>query len=181
MMLMKSEHENSPLTLSSKLPDTVVDELHRMASCYMHRENAGHTLQATALVNEAYLKLASHPLVVNDKQHFLALAAKQMRHVLVDHAREKSAQKRGGELLMVTLNESAGVAANQVNELIYLDELLQQLTQFDPRGAHIFELKLFSALTNPEIAELLQLSLTTVERDLKAAKAWLKTQWAAHQ
>ena len=159
---------------SGSLDVTIFLELRRIANHYMHLENAGHTLQATALVNEAYLKLSSHPLQLNDKKHFLALAAKQMRHILVDHARKKSAQKRGGDVLMVTLNESVGIASDHLNELIYLDELLSELAEFDPRGTQIFELKLFSALTNQEIADLLVLSLATVERDLKATKAWLK-------
>jgi RNA polymerase sigma-70 factor, ECF subfamily len=163
------EHQLEPLD------EKIIIELHRIASHYMQREQAGHTLQATALVNEAYLKLVSHPLQVNDKNHFLALAAKQMRHILVDHARQKSAQKRGRDQFNVTLNEAAGIVSNHINELIYIDELLLELAKFDPRGAQIFEIKLFSALSNQDIADTLQVSLTTVERDVKAAKAWLRT------
>lgn len=172
MAYEKNQHQAKPL---EPLDEKIIFELHRIASHYMRREHAGHTLQATALVNEAYLKLMSHPLQVNDKNHFLALAAKQMRHILVDHARQKSAQKRGGDQLNVSLNESVGVVSNHINELIYIDELLLELAKFDPRGAQIFEIRLFSALSNQEIADTLQLSLTTVERDIKATKAWFKT------
>lgn len=161
---------------SQWLAENLLHELHRLANYYMHNERPGHTLQATALVNEAYIKLCNDGLTINDKQHFFALAAQQMRRILVDHARQKSAQKRGGDCLMVTLNHSMGVVAEQSSDLVYLDELLTQLAKFDPRGAQILELKLFTAMNNSEIANILALSLTTVERDIKAVKAWISSQ-----
>ncbi|MBT1451874.1 sigma-70 family RNA polymerase sigma factor [Glaciecola sp. XM2] len=167
-------------SLPTALQSVMLEELHRIAARFMHSEQQGHTLQATALVNEAYLKLADKTMHIADKKHFIAIAAQQMRRILVDHARQKHADKRGGKQQKVTLLEQPadiqpGIGHEHI-ELIYIDELLHQLAAFDPRAAHIFELKLFSMLTHPEIAEVLGLSVATIERDIQAAKAWLKIQ-----
>jgi RNA polymerase sigma factor (TIGR02999 family) len=152
----------------------LIGELHRVAKHYMYNENAGHTLQATALVNEAYVKLAGKSIEVTNKSHFIALAARQMRRILVDHARQKVASKRGGQAVQITLAGVAGDDDNEIIELIYIDKLLKQLASFDSRAAQVYELRLFSALTNPEIALIMGISLATVERDAKISKAWLK-------
>ena len=167
-------------SLPTELQALMLEELHRIAVRFMYSEQQGHTLQATALVNEAYLKLADKTMHIADKKHFVAIAAQQMRRILVDHARQKNADKRGGKQHKVTLLEQPSDMQSSIGhdhvELIYIDKLLHQLSSFDPRAAHIFELKLFSMLSHPEIAEVLGLSLATIERDVQAAKAWLKIQ-----
>ena len=173
---MSNQFAQSIKDLPNDLQSSLLDELNRIARRYMQAERAGHTLQATALVNEAYINLAEKSIMVSDKNHFIALAAQKMRRILVDHARAKIAAKRGSMPIMVTLAEQAIDNSNDNINLIYLDQLLSQLAEFDERGASIFELKMFSSITNDEIADLLSISVATVERDLKAAKAWLKTQ-----
>lgn len=164
--------------LPADMQSALLAQLNQIAHRYMQAEYAGHTLQATALVNEVYVNMAGKNINVDSKSHFIALAAQKMRRILVDHARAKTSAKRGNRPLMVTLAEAVNQDDNiNINiELIYLDKLLIQLSKFDQRAAHIFELKLFSSLTNDEIANVLALSHATVERDLKAAKAWLKHQ-----
>ncbi|MEP4890915.1 MAG: ECF-type sigma factor [Aliiglaciecola sp.] len=167
-------------SLPPDMQSLMLAELHRIASRFMGAEQQGHTLQATALVNEAYVKLADKSMNITDKQHFIAIAAQQMRRILVDHAREKHATKRGGKQIKVTLADQQGDEALFSNqdqvELMYIDKLLSQLASFDQRASQIFELKLFSMLTHAEIADLLELSVPTVERDIQAAKAWFKVQ-----
>ncbi|MEP1448230.1 MAG: ECF-type sigma factor [Paraglaciecola sp.] len=178
-----STFSNKIESLPTEIQSLVLEELHRIASRFMRGEQQGHTLQATALVNEAYLKLANKTMHVVDKKHFTAIAAQQMRRILVDHAREKNAAKRGGNQVKVTLVDHHGdinaLCGHNQLELIYIDELLNQLATFDSRASQIFELKLFSMLSHPDIAELLQLSLATIERDIQAAKAWFKVQLQA--
>lgn len=156
----------------------ILDELHKLASYYMSRENAGHTLQATALVNEAYLKLVSMDVDWKDRGHFYAIAAKQMRHILVDHARAKAATKRGGEMVRVDLDEALEITADNITDLIYLDNLLNELELFDERSARIFELRLFSGLSNIDIAKVENLSVATVEREIRVARAWIQNELA---
>ncbi|WP_371192883.1 ECF-type sigma factor [Glaciecola sp. SC05] len=162
--------------LPAHMQSALLAELNQIAHRYMLAEHAGHTLQATALVNEVYVNMAGKNINVDSKSHFIALAAQNMRRILVDHARAKTSAKRGNRPIMVTLAEAINQADNHNIDLIYLDKLLIQLSNFDQRAAQIFELKLFSSLTNDEIAKVLALSNATVERDLKAAKAWLKHQ-----
>jgi RNA polymerase sigma factor (TIGR02999 family) len=162
--------------LPADMQTALLKELNRIARRYMQTEHAGHTLQATALVNEAYVNLAGKSIQVSDNSHFIALVAHKMRQILVDHARAKVSEKRGSRPIMVTLSGIASMDNNDNIDLIYLDELLTKLAEFDSRAAHIFELKMFSSITNDEVASLLEISLATVERDLKAAKAWLKIQ-----
>ncbi len=152
----------------------VYDELHLLASSYMRRERAGHTLQTTALVNEAYLKLGSDPDATwQNRLHFFAVAATVMRHILVDHARMRGSEKRGGGAEKISLDKAAAVSAERVVELLALDEALKDLAQFDPRQSQIVELRYFGGLTLDETAEFLQVSPNTVSRDWNAAKAWL--------
>lgn len=164
--------ENLPANMQA----TLLSELNSIARRYMQGEQLGHTLQATALVNEAYVNLAGKSLQVSNKSHFIGLVAQKMRRILVDHAREKISEKRGSRPVMVTLSEISSISSKDNIDLIYLDELITQLCEFDSRCAHIFELKMFSTITNDEVASLLNISVATVERDLKAAKAWLKNQ-----
>ncbi len=176
MSSFSSQIESLPVDLQS----VMLSELHRIARRFMQSESNDHTLQATALVNEAYVKLSAKSMVISDKQHFIAIAAQQMRRILVDHAREKNALKRGGPQVKMTLVDehvdASSNNANQALELIYVDKLLNELSTFDERASKVFELKMFSMMTNPEIAKVMSLSLATVERDLKAAKAWFAVQ-----
>jgi RNA polymerase sigma factor (TIGR02999 family) len=157
-----------------KLIPLVQPELHRLAHQYMSRERAGHTLQTTALLNEAYLLLVDNrkPSWQN-RTHFVAAAAQLMRRIMVDHARERHALKRGGGALKVTLDEAALVTETRSEELIALDEALEGLAAQDPRKSQIVELRYFGGLTAEETAEFLKLSLRTVEREWNMAKAWL--------
>ena len=173
---MSEQFAQSIDSLSHEMQVALIDELNRIARRYMQSEHAGHTLQAAALVNEAYINLVGKSIEVTDRGHFIALAAQKMRRILVDHARAKISAKRGSKPVMITLSQVASDNSDDNIDLIYLDELLGQLAEFDERAAQIFELKMFSSVTNDEIAGLLKLSVATVERDLKAAKAWLKNQ-----
>jgi len=160
-----------------KLIPLVEPELHRLAHHYMSREGEGHTLQTTALVNEAYLEFVgkSHPQLRN-RPHFFAVAAQLMRRIMVDHARERHALKRGGGAVRVTLDEGAFVTETRAAELLALDEALENLAAFDPRKSKIVEMRYFGGLTVEEIAEVLKIHPNTVMRDWNAAKAWLYAQ-----
>jgi RNA polymerase sigma-70 factor, ECF subfamily len=157
-----------------KLIPLVQPELHRLAHYYMSRERAGHTLQTTALLNEAYLQLTdkTQPQWQN-RTHFMAVAAQLMRRIMVDHARARHALKRGAGAIRVTLDEAALVTETRAGELLALDEALENLAVFDPRMSKIVEMRYFGGLTNEEIAEVLKIHPNTVTRDWSAAKAWL--------
>jgi len=157
-----------------KLIPLVQPELHRLAHHYMSRERAGHTLQTTAILNEAYLRMVDNtkPLWQN-RTHFVAAAAQLMRRIMVDHARERYSLKRGGGALKVTLDEAALVTATRSEELLALDEALETLAVQDPRKSQIVELRYFGGLTVEETADFLKLSQRTVEREWTMAKAWL--------
>jgi RNA polymerase sigma-70 factor, ECF subfamily len=157
-----------------KLIPLVQPELHRLAHYYMSRERAGHTLQTTALLNEAYLQLTdkTQPQWQN-RTHFMAVAAQLMRRIMVDHARARHALKRGAGAIRVTLDEAALVTEERAEELLALDEALEKLAEFDRRRCEIVEMRYFGGLTVEEIAEVLKVHPNTVMRDWKAAKAWL--------
>jgi RNA polymerase sigma factor (TIGR02999 family) len=158
----------------SRLTPLVYDELHRLAAAHMRREQAGHTLQTTALVNEAYIKLVdSNRVRWQNRAHFFAMAAQLMRRILVDFARKRRYQKRGGDWRQVTLAEGLGVSTNLDSDLVALDDALQELGKLDPRKARVVELRFFAGLSLDETAEALQVSTDTVGRDWRAAKAWL--------
>ena len=151
----------------------VYDELRRLASRYMRRENQGHTLQTSALVNEAYLRLIDQKKVQwQNRAHFFGVAAQLMRRILVDHARTRSRTKRGGGAQMVSLAEQ-GAISKEVADVIALDNALKDLSQMDPRKCRIVEMKFFGGLTNEEAAEVLKVTSRTVEREWRKAKAWL--------
>ena len=151
----------------------VYDELRRLAGRYMRRESQGHTLQTSALVNEAYLRLVDQKNVQwQNRAHFFGVAAQLMRRILVDHARSRSRAKRGGGVQMVSLVEHA-VMSKEVAEVIALDEALNNLAEMDPRKSQIVEMKFFGGLTTEEVAEVLKVTSRTVEREWRKAKAWL--------
>jgi len=157
-----------------KLVPLVEPELHRLAHYYMSRERPGHTLQTTAILNEAYLRLVDNtkPLWHN-RTHFVAVAARLMRRIMVDHARSRRSLKRGGGAINVTLDESAIVADSKSEELLALDEAMEMLSVQDPRKSQIVELRYFGGLTVQETAEFLKISQRSVEREWTMAKAWL--------
>ena len=157
-----------------KLLPLVEQELHRLAHAYMRRENPDHTLQTTALVNEAYLKLIDQKKTHwQNRAHFFAIAAKIMRRILLNYARDQHRQKRGGNAVQVSLSEVATFTLERPEELIALDDALERLTAVDERKSRVVELKYFGGLENEEIAEVLKISAITVMRDWKFAKAWL--------
>lgn len=159
---------------ASRLIPLVYDELRRLADNYMRRERSNHTLQATALVHEAYLKLVEQRSVDwQSRAHFMGIAAQLMRRILIDHARGHLRDKRGGGERPVPLDENLVFAPEQSMDLIELDLALQQLAGIDPRQAKIVELRFFGGLTVEETAEALAISPKTVKRDWSVAKAWL--------
>jgi RNA polymerase sigma-70 factor (ECF subfamily) len=156
------------------LTPLVYDHLHKLARRYMARERPGHTLQATALVNEAYIRLIDSGRVAwRDRNHFFVLAAQLMRRILVDFARSHLNQKRGGARRRTTLDEGLLISSQPDAELVALDDALLALAAVDPRKAKVVELRFFGGLDEKEIAQLLHVSLDTVQRDWKAARAWL--------
>jgi RNA polymerase sigma factor (TIGR02999 family) len=159
---------------ASKLIPLVYDELRRLAGSYMRRERSDHTLQATALVHEAYLKLVEQRSVDwQSRAHFFGIAAQVMRRILVDHARKHLREKRGGAERAVPIDEALVFAPEQSLDLMKLDQALERLTKLDPRQGKIVELRFFGGLTVEQTAELLGISPKTVKRDWSIAKAWL--------
>ena len=159
----------------AKLLPLVYDELHRLAARYMRRERKGQTLQTTALVHEAYLRLVKQKnLAWENRAHFMAIAANLMRQILVERARARQARKRGGAGLRVTtLDESKVPAAESSVDVLALEEALTQLETFDPRRGRIVELRFFGGLTVEETAAALDVSPATVKREWSVARAWL--------
>lgn len=157
-----------------KLIPLVQPELQRLAHHYMSRERPGHTLQATALLDDAYLHLATNTQPQwQNRTHFFAVAAQLMRRIMVDHARQRHAQKRGGGAIRVSLDECAAITPTRADELLALDEAMEKLATFDPRKAQVVEMRYFGGLTMEEIADLLKVHVNTVMRDWAAARAWL--------
>ena len=157
-----------------KLMPVIYRELHRMARRYMAGEKAGHTLQASALVNEAYLRLIDVTRVEwQNRAHFFAVSAQMMRRVLVDFARRKQYQKRGGGLRHVTFHEEM-IAGGLTNDVVAVDEALKALEAIDARKVRVVEMRFFAGLSTEETAQALKISTDTVTRDWKLAKAWLQ-------
>ncbi len=152
----------------------VYGELRRLAQHYLRRERPDHTLQATALVHEAYLRLVDQRAVTwQNRAHFFGVAAQLMRRILVDHARRHHAAKRGGTALKVSLNDVVLAAEERAEDLVALDDALNRLAAMDPRQGRVVELRLFGGLTVEETAEVLRISPATVKREWTTAKAWL--------
>ncbi|MBX9790965.1 MAG: sigma-70 family RNA polymerase sigma factor [Pirellulales bacterium] len=160
---------------ADELLPLVYDEFHRLAESYLRRESPGHTLQPTALVNEAYLKLVDQTRADwQGRTHFFALGAQAMRRILVDHARRKQREKRGGGMHRIALNEELSVSPRRDEDLVELDEALNKLAKIDPRQARIVELRFFGGLTVAEVAEALGVSKRTVENEWTMVRAWLR-------
>ena len=160
-----------------KLTPLVYEELRRLAHHYMEAQRPDHTLQTTALVNEAYLRLADQkrPSFKN-RSHFMAVAAKAMRQILVNHAKAQQRQKRGAGASKVELDEAALISPEQTSAILDVDEALEKLAVLDSRKAHVVELRYFGGLNQDEIAEVLKISAVTVRRDWVFARAWLYTE-----
>ena len=158
----------------NQLMPLVYDELRGLAKRYMRRENASHTLQTNALVNEAYLRLINQQNVDwQNRAHFFAIAAQVMRHLLVDHARSKQYAKRGGGAQQITLDEGLAVSDDNSVELLSLHQALERLEKIDDRKSKIVELRYFGGLSTEETAEVLGVSEITIKREWAKAKAWL--------
>lgn len=156
-----------------RLTPIVYDELHRLAQRYMKRERPGHSLQTTALVNEAYMRLVDYKgMQWQNRAHFFAVSAQLMRRILVEHARRRNL-KRGGRVLHVSLEETAVVCSDQPTDLIALDDAMVALARIDPRKVQVVEMRFFGGLSVEETAEVLRVSPVTVMRDWSTAKAWL--------
>jgi RNA polymerase sigma factor (TIGR02999 family) len=164
---------NGDRAAEEKLIPLVYSELHRLARSYMRRERPNHTLQPTALINEAYMGLANAPIDWQNRAHFIGVAANSMRRILVDHARAHMAAARGGEFRQVEWTESLGLPAERSRELIALDDALQQLEKLNPRQARIIELHYIGGLSFEEVGEVMDLSPRTAKRDWALARLWL--------
>jgi RNA polymerase sigma-70 factor, ECF subfamily len=170
--LLKAMHAGDAQAAESLLP-LVYAELHRLAKGYMRRERPDHTLQATALINEAYLKLVGEDIDWNSRAHFIGLAANVMRRVLVDYARAHNAEQRGGGLQRVEMQDELAISAQQLDEVEHLDEALKKLEKENPRQARVVELRYFGGLSVEQIGALLQIAPRSVKRDWALARIWL--------
>lgn len=161
-----------------KMSNLLYAELKKIAAAQLRQERPGHTLQPTALVHEVYLRLAECEKDMGDRSraHFLATAATLMRQILVNHARSRNAQKRGGGAFKVTLGDNAAVANDNAVEVLAVDQALEELAQLDARKARIIELKYFGGLTEDEIAEVMEISKSTVSREVRFGLALLHRQ-----
>lgn len=171
--LLVAWSEGDQSALEQLLP-LVNAELRRLAGNYMRRESPGHTLQTSALVNEAYLRLIDQKNVRwQNRAHFFGIAAQLMRRILIDHARKAQYAKRGGGAIQVSLDEAAAVTEARAAELLAVDEALEKLMTMDARKGRLVELRFFGGMTEEETAEVMGISVPTVQREWRAAKAWL--------
>jgi RNA polymerase sigma-70 factor (ECF subfamily) len=163
-----------------QLTPLVYRELHRLAQGYLAGERQGHMLQTTALVNEAFMRLIDWRQVEwQNRAHFLGVSATLMRHILVRFAQEQQAAKRGGRAIQVSLSEAANIGTRQNPDLVVLNDALTALEKLDSRQSRIVELRFFGGLSLEEVAEVMQVSLSTVRRDWRMAQAWLQQQLSA--
>ena len=157
----------------AELVPQIYDELRRLASSYLHGERLDHTLQTTALVHEAYLRLVDQKQVQwNNRNHFFGVAAQMMRRILVDHARKHVSLKRGGLFIRISLEQAAVFSRERPRELIAVDELLTRLASLDPQGSRIVELRFFAGLSLEETGDVMGLSTAKIRREWSVAKAW---------
>ena len=163
----------------ARLVERLYQELHALAGAYMRAERTGHTLQTTALVHEAYLRLGGREGMWEDENHFLRTAARTMRRVLIDHARRKRAAKKGGAWKREPLDRVVETLENSAEDLLGMDEALDQLSSTDPRLARVVEFRFFCGFTVEETARALGISKTTVKEDWTLAKAWLRREMAS--
>ena len=176
LLVRWSKGEQSAL---DELMPLVYDELRKLARSYLHRERKNHSLQPTALVNEAYLRMADQKnLSWQERAQFFGMAARLMRNILVDHARNRQAAKRGGELFRVSLSKADRITRKPDVDLIALDDALNRLAEIMPDHSRIVELRFFGGLTIPETAEVLGKSHATVEREWSFARSWLRSEIA---
>jgi RNA polymerase sigma-70 factor (ECF subfamily) len=174
LLLAWSDGDESAL---EKLTPIVYQELHRLAHRYMRAERPGHLLQATALINEAYLRLIDWKDVHwKNRAHFIGVCARLMRRILVDFARSRDYAKRGGRSLRVSLDQMAGFSNERETDLVALDDALKSLAEIDPRKSEIVELRFFGGLSVEETAAALHISVRTVQREWSLAQAWLLTE-----
>jgi RNA polymerase sigma factor (TIGR02999 family) len=174
ILLDLSAAEAADPQLTERLFELVYGELRSLAASLMRRERAGHTLQPTALVHEAYLRLVDRTRIgLKDRGHFIGVAARAMRQILVDHARRRGTVKRGGEWERVTLESAEAPAAGDTFEVIRLNEALERFAALDPRAARVVELRVFGGLEVKETAALLGVSPRTVDGDWATARMWL--------
>ena len=170
--LLQAMRAGDERAAESLLP-LVYQELHRLARSYMRRERPEHTLQATALINEAYLRLAHQDVDWHNREHFIAVAANVMRRVLVDYARAHRAEMRGGGLKRVELEEGLAITSGRMDEVVMMDEALSRLGERSPRQARVVELRYFGGLSVEEIARLLGIAPRSVKRDWSLGRIWL--------
>jgi RNA polymerase sigma factor (TIGR02999 family) len=176
-VMLQRWREGDPAVLDALIP-LVYDQLHTIALGYMRHERDDHTLQPTALVNEVYLRLLNQRKITwHDRVHFFVFSARMMRNILKDHARAHLADRRGGkDAIRIPLTAEVAWAGSTPGELLDLDRALDRLEQIDARKAHLVELRFYLALTLEEVAEIMSISLATVERELKFSRSWLHHQ-----
>jgi RNA polymerase sigma factor (TIGR02999 family) len=176
--ILLSEARNGNHDAREKLLAAVYDQLHRLARRALRHEASNHTLQPTALVNELYLRVLAPDESIDwqNRAHFFAIAAQTLRRILVDHARKRNAERRGGGQIRLSLTAVNGLVEPRFDQVVAIDEALHRLAEFAPRASQIVELRFFGGLQEDEIAEALGVSLITVKRDWKVARAWLLAQ-----
>ena len=169
---------NGNPSAGEELLGVIYKDLRRLAARYLRQERSDHTLQPTALVHELYLRVftSGEHITWQNRAHFFAVAAQTLRRILVDHARMRQTTKRGGHQVRLSLTEVNGLAEPRADNLIEIDEALQRLTELEPRAAQVVELRFFGGLQVDEVAEVLGVSIITVKRDWKVARAWLTAQ-----
>jgi RNA polymerase sigma-70 factor (ECF subfamily) len=170
--LLKAMHDGNSAAADRLLP-LVYSELHRLAQAYMRRERPDHTLQATALINEAYLRLIGEDIDWNSRAHFIGLAAHVMRQVLVDYARQHNAERRAGGLRRVEMHDDLAISPDRLDEVASVDQALTQLATQNPRQARVVELRYFGGLSVEQIAKVLDVSPRSIKRDWSLARIWL--------
>lgn len=164
-------------TALDELMPVIYNELHQLAHKYIRREEAGHILQTSALINEAYLRLVEQPKIRwENRKHFFGIAARLMRHILVDEARKRKSDKRGGKTIRIPLDEASDLVEQQAANVVALDDALKRLQAIDSRQSEIVELRFFGGLSIEETADVLKVSPGTVMRDWTFARAWLRNE-----